>query len=87
MIRGLQETGQSVDIELLRPLVIAYSDIFHQKFKGRSKNRVRMTQEDRVTLICRARDEAEVLLRVEKGEDEQTAREGNVWTGHLFSCF
>lgn len=64
MSRALQLTGQSLDIELLRPCLVAFAEDFAARF-GEDARQVRVSQEVLVDMICQARDEAEEMLKVE----------------------
>lgn len=83
MVLSLQETGQSVDIELLPFLVVSYFKIVRQVLNDASRSNVRLDQADRVQLLCRARDDAEALLSAQKGE-ANAHKDERVWNG--FTC-
>lgn len=82
MVRSLQETGQSVDIELLQHFVIAYTKAFRREFKEIPPDGVQMNQVERVELLCRARDDAEDFLREQKGGDKSSEGDKKVWNGY-----
>lgn len=85
MIRGLQITGQSIDIELLRPSLIAFSKQFASQFGNASQQRV--SKDTLVNMICCARDDAEEMLRTEaisNGMDARAVREGQECPSHPY---
>lgn len=63
MSRALQITGQSIDIELVRPCLVAFGKQFASRFGEAAQERI--SRDTLVDMICRARDEAEQVLRVE----------------------
>lgn len=81
MVRSLQETSQSVDIELLQPFVISYFKAFRQQLDETPRRETQMDQVERVELLCFARDNAEALLHEQKGEEKSQAGETKVWNG------
>lgn len=64
MIRGLQITGQTIDIELLLPFLIVFNEQFAAKF-GDHTQTSRIPKKVLVNMICRSRDAAEEVLRIE----------------------
>lgn len=70
MTKGLQTTGQSIGIELLRPYLIAFAAQYQSNFGDVPAGRInRMSRNVLVDMICRARDEAEEMLRLEAIEN------------------
>lgn len=71
MIKGLQVTGQSLSIEILRPCLIAFAEQYKSKFGDIPEGQnMRMSRNILVDMICCARDKAEKMLRsaaIEKG--------------------
>lgn len=64
MSRALQLTGQSLDIALVRPCLVAFGERFAARY-GAGPPQARVSRDVLVDMICQARDEAEQMLRVE----------------------
>lgn len=77
MVRGLQETGQSVDIELLQVLIVTYHKAFRKQFDKTPVQLVHLDQVERVELLCRARDHAEAWLHKRFGNREKKSSHGH----------
>lgn len=86
MIRGLRITGQSIDIEKLRPFVIAFSERFASKFgTSSSGHERRLSKSALVDMICHAGDDADEMLRIDamsNGMDDRIVREGQKCPSH-----
>ncbi|ROV99637.1 hypothetical protein VSDG_03075 [Cytospora chrysosperma] len=61
VIRGLQLTGQSVDIELLPAYLTSFSALFKAKFGDTANHQARLQENDIVDMTCQARDDAEKM--------------------------
>ncbi|KAJ4414366.1 hypothetical protein N0V82_007974 [Gnomoniopsis sp. IMI 355080] len=76
MVKGLQMTGQSLSIDILRPYLIAFADQYQTKCGSVSQGRIdRMSRNVLVDMICCARDRAEETLRqadIERSADSAT---------------
>ncbi|KAK7738352.1 hypothetical protein SLS53_006163 [Cytospora paraplurivora] len=74
MIRGLQITGQSIDIDLLPACLISFSELFNNKFKleGTLNHPVRLRTGELADMICQARDDAEKMMDIESCDDKES---------------
>lgn len=81
MVCSLQETSQTVDIELLPSFVIAYFQAFREQFGEMPQGRIQMNEVERVGLLCLARDNAEALVRERKGGPKLQVGGKKVWSG------
>lgn len=63
VIRGLQLTGQSIDIQLLPFYFESFSALFKAKFKDTSNHQARLRENDLADMICQARDDAEKMWK------------------------
>jgi hypothetical protein len=61
VIRGLQLTGQSVDIELLPDYLTSFSTLFKAKFGDTANHQARLQENEIVDMICQAREDAEKM--------------------------
>ncbi|ROW11807.1 hypothetical protein VPNG_05031 [Cytospora leucostoma] len=97
MIRGLQLTGQSIDIELIPACLVSFSELFNNKFKGVASHQVRFRTGELTDMICQARDDAEKMTDMEssdgKGSDDLIECPSHpymddmdkIWKAHLWS--
>lgn len=84
MIRGLQLTGQSIDIELLPPCLISFSALFRDKFKGKPSHEVRFRATAITDMICQARNDAEKMVELEL-EDSQKKSAPRKYSSHPYT--
>lgn len=71
VVRGLQLTGQSIDIELLPLYLGAFSALFRAKFGDTANHQARLVVDDLVDMTCQARDDAERILEKETSQCKQ----------------
>lgn len=92
MSHALRVTGQSIDIELLRPLLAAFSKKFRARF-GKIPGKKKRVPDDMTMadVICESREEAEDILEAEiaraSGHDERRdagVKERNAWKPYVW---
>ncbi|KUI59653.1 hypothetical protein VP1G_06924 [Cytospora mali] len=84
MIRGLQITKQSIDIELLPYYLICFSGLFNNQFKDTPNDKVRFRRCEITEMICQARDDAEKMMDMEFASgDDHDEKENKKKTGCL----
>lgn len=72
MIRGLQLTGQSIDIDLMPACLVSFSELFNNKFKGIANHQVRFRTGELTDMICQARDDAEKMTDMVPSSDKES---------------
>lgn len=91
MARGLQESTQSVDVELLPLLVVAHQRVFRKQYQDTPPRRLDLA--DRIDLVCRARDDAEARLlscsspQAREGDEEQQQHPGREEDKRVWNSF
>ena len=63
MIRGLQLTGQSVNVEILPFYLKSFSELYRAKFKDNSNHHARLRTSSLTDMICQALDDAEAAMK------------------------
>lgn len=92
MSHALRVTGQSVDIELLRPLLVVFSKKFRTRFGKSPEKKMRVLDDlTMADVICESREEAEDILEAEiaraSGRDERRdagGKEKHAWKPYVW---
>lgn len=80
MVSGLRLTGQSIDIGLIEPCIKSFSRLYKQKFGETANHPPAIAQGDLIDMICRARDDAEKMIKKTPSNSEP-----KVWVPHWWS--
>lgn len=92
MLQGLQITGQSIDMQLVRPYTIAFSQRLKDFLGGSTRKHVsRIGRDKLVDMVVQARNDAEEALLEEAGgfatgPDLKDGEEKSEWTPHAWEA-